>query len=305
MKRDAVNYSIVGAVVLLAFALLLATLLTITGRAGRATTYYVVFANVAGLDLGAPVYYEGFRIGQVDAIVPERAEGRTRYRISLAVREDWSIPADSVVQRQSSGLLAAMAIGIREGTSDTLLAAGAELKGVESGDVFSAMNDLATELTLLSRERLRPLVDTLTKRIDSITGTLDTRAPALLSEAQALLQRLNVAADNANAMLAQPNQQAVAELLVNVRDVAAQLDTTRRHADSLLSSLNKTVDENRPALRQSIENLERTVGAVAQRIDAITHHLESASRNVDEFGREIRRSPNRLLFTPAADEVEE
>ena len=42
----------------------------------------------------------------------------------------------------------------------------------------------------------------------------------------------------------------------------------------------------------------------AQRIEAITHHLESSSRNFDEFTREIRRNPNRLLFTAPADEVE-
>ena len=47
------------------------------------------------------------------------------------------------------------------------------------------------------------------------------------------------------------------------------------------------------------------VAAIATRIDAITHHLESSSRNLDEFSREIRRNPNRLLFTPKADDVEE
>jgi phospholipid/cholesterol/gamma-HCH transport system substrate-binding protein len=52
-------------------------------------------------------------------------------------------------------------------------------------------------------------------------------------------------------------------------------------------------------------DLAETVSAVARRIDAITHHLESSSRNFDEFAREIRRSPNRLLFTPPADEVED
>ena len=51
--------------------------------------------------------------------------------------------------------------------------------------------------------------------------------------------------------------------------------------------------------------MERAVSAVAQRIDSIAHHLESSSRNFDEFTREIRRNPNRLLFTPKADDVEE
>ena len=76
-------------------------------------------------------------------------------------------------------------------------------------------------------------------------------------------------------------------------------------ADALLSSLNATVEENRPEIRQTVLDLQQTVAAIATRIDAITHHLESSSRNIDEFSREIRRNPNRLLFTPKADDVEE
>jgi phospholipid/cholesterol/gamma-HCH transport system substrate-binding protein len=168
MRRDNVNYVLVGVAVLTALGLLFATLLTITGRGGDSVDYHTEFANVAGLGAGAPVFYEGFRIGQVTAIEPQRVEGRTRYRVTLAIREDWQIPADSIAQRQASGLLADMTVGIREGRSASMLEPGAAIASIESGDVFSAMNELATELTMLSRDRLRPLVDTLATRIDSI-----------------------------------------------------------------------------------------------------------------------------------------
>jgi len=305
MRRDNVNYVLVGTAVLIAFGLLFATLLAITGRGGASTVYYTEFANVTGLGYGEPVFYEGFRIGQVTGIEPQRSEGRTRYRVSLAIRQDWQIPNDSIAQRAASGLLADMTVGIREGTSPQMLQAGASIPSIESGDVFSAMNDLATELTVLSRERLRPLVDTLATRIDSIAGSVDASAPALLREAQQLLERLNQAADSANRVLDAPNRDAVAGILQDIRVVASELKTTQASADALLQELKSTVDENRPALQQTVLDLERTVGAVAQRIDSITRNLESSSRNFDEFSREIRRSPNRLLFTPPADQVEE
>ena len=304
MRRDNVNYVLVGVTVLAALGLLIATLLAITGRGGAAHSYSVELAHVGGLGFGAPVFYEGFRIGQVEEITPRRVEGRTRYAVSLSIREDWQIPDDSVASRQASGLLADMAISIREGSSAKMLAPGTRIASIESSDVFGAVNDLATELTVLSRERLRPLVDTLSTRIDSITGNLDASAPALLQEAQNLLVKLNLAAERANDVLDQPNRDSISGLLSDVRQVAGDLKHTQQQADALLKSLHGTVEDNRPALQQSIADLERTVGAVAQRIDAITHHLESSSRNLDEFSREIRRSPNRLLFTPTADEVE-
>jgi phospholipid/cholesterol/gamma-HCH transport system substrate-binding protein len=305
MKRDNINYVLVGVIVLVALGLLLSTLAAITGRGGVSTSYYVEFSNVAGLRFGAPVYYEGYKVGQILAIEPQREDGRTRYRVELGVQSDWSIPVDSVAQRQASGLLADMAIGIREGASREVLPAGGELVGEEGGDVFSAMNELAGELTVLSKERIRPLIETLAMRVDSLGATLDEGAPALVLESQRLLERLNKAADSINAVLDQPNREAIAGTLSDVRALAAELKTTQARADTLLLSLNEAVDENRPALRQSVQDIERTISAIAQRIDAITHHLESSSRNFDEFSREIRRSPNRLLFTAPQDQVED
>lgn len=303
MKRDSINYVLVGAAVLVAFGLLLATLLVITGRGGAASEYHVYYDNVTGLGFGAPVFYEGFRIGQVAAIEPERG-AKTRYRVELALRSDWPIPVDSVAHLQSSGLLADVSVGIREGKSRNVLEPGSEMKGAPGADIFLAMNELAGELTVLTRDRIKPLIETMATRLESITSTVDSNLPALVAETQTLMQRLNHAAAGIDSLVDAPNREAIAASLQDVRHVAAELKTTQARADALLVSLNATVEENRPELRQTVLDLEQTVSAIASRIDAITHHLESSSRNIDEFAREIRRNPNRLLFTPKADEVE-
>lgn len=304
MKRDNINYVLVGVVVLAALALLLVTLGIVTGRAGEAARYHVHYDNITGLGDGAPVFYEGFRIGQVAGIEPDRSVGGVRYRVELAVREDWPIPDDSVAQLVSSGLLADVSVGIREGVSETMLAPDSEIAGVEGADLFSAMNNLAGELTILTRERIRPLVDSLSVRLDSISGTIDDGAPELMRQASELLTRLNRSATALESTLGPENRAAIEDVLANVRTVSADLKDTQQRADTLLDSLNSAVDENRPEIRQSMVDLQHTVATVAQRIEAITHHLESSSRNFDEFTREIRRNPNRLLFTAPADEVE-
>src|SRR5690606_11958449 len=179
MKRDNINYVLVGVVVAAALGLLLATLTAITGRGGEASEYHAYYDNVTGLSFGAPVFYEGFRIGQVDAIEPDRREGHTRYRVDFSVREDWEIPEDSVAQLVSQGLLADVSIGIREGQSPSMLEPGSEIAAQGGADLFVAMNELAGELTVLTRERIRPLVDTLATRLDSISGTLDENLPGI------------------------------------------------------------------------------------------------------------------------------
>lgn len=311
MKRDTVNYTLVGIVVLAAFALLLVTLVLITGRTGPAAVYHVHYSNVTGLGYGAPVYYEGFRIGQVSDVTPLRDAFPTRYRVEVSVRSDWRIPGDSIARLQSSGLLADVSIGIREGQSPQVLPPGSEIVGEEGADLFAAMNDLAAELTTLTRSRIAPLVDTLANSLDSLTGSLDDSAPLILADTERLLAQLNESAASINQVLGSENRQAISGTLADVREsashmrsVAADLKATQERLDGLLESAREITEDGRPRVQRTLTDLEVTVGTVARRIEAITHHLEASSRNFEEFSREIRRNPNRLLFTPPADTLE-
>jgi len=303
MRRESINYTLVGVVVLGALALLVAGLFAITGRSGAATDYLVRYRNVTGLSYGAPVFYEGFRIGQVDAIEPERKDGKTTYRVTMNLRRDWPIPDDSVAKLASSGLLADVSIAIREGVSPKLLKAGAEMQGEESADVFAALNELAGEVTTLTRTKIKPLIEGLSTRVDSITATVDTQTPLLFDEATTLLKRLNEAAVSIQDVLGPGNRENVAAALENIRGVTDNLDKTRAQLDNLIANLDGIAAENRPLVRDAVRDLSQITSALARRIDAIAHNLESSSRNFNEFTREVRKSPNRLLFTPEADDV--
>jgi len=126
-----------------------------------------------------------------------------------------------------------------------------------------------------------------------------------VAESQALLARLNRAADQANALMGEQNREAIAGTLTDLRALAADLRQTHAQTRALIDGLNGVVIDNRTQIHQLVSDLERVVGTLAQRMDTVAHHLDSSSRNFDEFAREIRRNPNRLLFSPKADEVEE
>lgn len=305
MKRDTVNYTLVGAVVAAGLVLLLVGLALITGRSGATSDYLVRYRNVTGLRFGAPVFYEGYRIGEVSRVEPERNAEGTRYRITLAVRRDWTIPNDSVAHLQSSGLLADMSIAIREGSSRDVLVAGAEIKGAENADVFAAVGELAGQVSALTRDKLSPLVTLLSQRVDSITGTLDAGAPEILSQAQTLLGKLNGASTALDDLLKPQNRAAVASILGNVQGLSSELRETRKTLDSTVGELADIARENRGDVRSAVTDLATVMASLSSRMEVITHHLESATRNLDEFSREIRRNPGQLLRSPQGDQLED
>ena len=304
MKRDTVNYTLVGAVVLAALVLLLVGLALITGRSGATSGYVVRYRNVTGLRYGAPIFYQGYRIGEVNGVKPERSAEGTRYKVELAIRSDWPIPKDSLAQLQSTGLLADVSVGIREGVSKEMLPEGGELKGQESTDIFAAMNELAGQISELTRTQISPLIRTLSQRVDSITGAIDKGTPEVMEQTRALLARLNNASDSLNDVLKPQNRAAVSAILGEVSKLSTELRKTRETLDSALGELASIAKENRPDVRRSVQDLSSVLEALSGRMDVITHHLESSSRNLDEFSREIRKHPNRLIVAPKADDVE-
>jgi len=305
MKRDNVNYVAVGVVVLAAFVVLMVALAMITGRSGPSAAYYTHYHNVAGLRFGAPVFYEGFRIGQVGSIAPDRDANGIRYKVELNVRKDWPIPKDSIARMTSTGLLADVAVGIVEGKAKEIAAPGTELTGAENADIFSAVNELAAQMTDLTRNQIAPLLKNLSEHVDSIAGIIDKNTPELVEQSRALLGRLNRASDNMNDVLKADNRAALAGILNNTNKLTEQLHSTQEKLDDALKQIDGIARENRSGVRDSVDDLRSVLAALSGRIDSISQHLESASRNFDEFSREVRKSPNRLLIAPKADKETE
>jgi len=305
MKRDSVNYVLVGALVLIAGIALLVALAMITGRGGASAAYFTHYKNVTGLRYGAPVFYQGYRIGQVGAIAPERGKDGTRYKVELDVRRDWPIPKDSVAHLTATGLLADVAVGISEGKDRAIAAPGAELASAENADIFSAMNELAGQISGLTQNQITPLVQTLTKRVDSITGAIDKGAPDIVAQSQRLLTRLNRVSDSLDDMLKPDNRAAIAGILANTQQITQQLRETQQKLDDAIGQMSAIARENRPGIRDSVTDLRAVLEALSGRMDSISQHMEAASRNFDEFSREVRKNPNRLLISPKPDKVEE
>lgn len=312
MKRDNVNYVVAGAVVVAALVLLFAVLYKITGRSGDTDAYYARYSYVAGLRYGTPVYFEGYRIGQVESITPDRVGSQTRFRIDLSVEAGWPIPADSEAAIATAGLLSDVFIDLKQGESEAMLKPGSEIAGREASDVFKALNNLADDVSSLTESRIEPLLDLLAERVDSITRNIDDSTPALVSDARDLMQQLNASAGSLREILSPQNVGQINDIVTNFRlssenmaSLTTELNAARDDIHSLLEQLDSLVGDNREAVSGVIYEVEASVNLASQRLDSITFNLDEASRNLNEFARSIRRNPNRLLFSPAADDTGE
>jgi phospholipid/cholesterol/gamma-HCH transport system substrate-binding protein len=81
----------------------------------------------------------------------------------------------------------------------------------------------------------------------------------------------------------------------NAQQLSAQLLETRKQVDKLVTEADGMLSENRPDVQQAVRDLRTSLQAVSGRIDSIMLQVDSTTRNMQEFSREIRANPGRLL----------
>jgi len=292
MKSNRINYVVVGSFVLAIIAGLIISVAMLTGRTGATDTYFAIYDNVTNIKYGTQVMFEGYPVGQVEDIQPLQQDGKLRFRVDMSVLQDWKIPDDSIAQVTSSGLLSAITVVIRAGRSKTALRPGSEILASGQKNMFDAISSVAGETTGLIR-RLRDIADHFAETAPEITRNL--------AEFSA---RLNRSGSRLQEMLKNENIRNLEVSLANFSSLSENLRESNRKFDTLLDDFSLLASENKDGIRDSVDDLRHVMASMSRHIDAISHNLEIASRNMSEFSRQIRANPGVLLSSkPPADEA--
>ena len=302
MKRDTINYFSVGLFVLAGLAVLLYVLFRLLNGVGERDQYFTYYSNVTGLTTGTPVTYEGYSFGHVSAIEPQRTEQGIRYQVALQVRKDWKIPVDSIARIYSEGLLADTVISINEGESGDFLVPGSELKGEQGVDLFASLGAVAGDFGDLSENAIRPLLETLNRTVQQVGGELDEALPAIMESMQALVAKLDKSATHLAGILNADTEAQVHRTLDSVegtardvREMSAGLVEVKEETQRLIRKLDGLVTESQPDLQQAVTDLRHVLEQVSRYSGDILQNLDSTSRNMSEFSRQIRENPGRLI----------
>ena len=299
MKRDNVNYLLVGSFVFAMLLLLFFSLLKITGQSGNFDDYYLHLDNITDVTPGAAVTYSGYRIGTLTDIKPLRQNNKTVYRLTLGVKKDWGIPADSYARVITPNVLAKKQIDITEGSQTKLLQPGDIIAGRASADFMAALTEVGGDLHDLSEQAIKPMLQSLNK---GLVGTL----PLLISDATKLLKNLNKSAEQLNQVLSQSNQQHISQMLSNANEVTSELTKMSHQVngagdelEKLLKESRSLVSENSDDINHAVDDLHTAVEKISNNIESIMHNMDATSRNMNEFSRRLRENPGVLLNSEA------
>jgi len=341
MQSSRINYVLVGGFVIAMVAGLVIVLTLIAGRTGPTETYHAYYGNVGGVKSGTQVFFEGYPVGTVDKVTPangkapadlppdrpaDRPSGppgtdNARFRVTMALKEGWTVPEGSVARITSTGLLAGVAIEIAAGAGPGTIPPGGTIAGSDGANLYAALADAASSVARLSTDNLQPLITKLTATVDHLGGAMSRDMPEILANLRRLSEELAAATPEIAANLrtassklndrllsernldnfdqAIANTQTASERLIALGDnLASASDAIRRLTDRL----DTLVESSSGDVRDAAKDLRYTLDSVARQIDSIMYNMDTTTRNMSEFTRSIRRNPGLLLGSePAQD----
>lgn len=284
----------VGAVVLLACAILIFGLIWVKGIRFDQTRYRysVIFPNVGALEVGDPVSVSGVPKGKVDKI--ELHEGDVLVTFNLTT--DVVLKKDAKFTIMNVGLMGERFIAVQTGYSDTLLDVSRPIRGYyDTGipEVMGKMGEMVTQVRCLA-ENLQAAVGTKSSQ-DAMIRVIKN-LEEITRKTNALLDRNQKKLDQTLEDLSYTS----AELKEMVKENKGKLQGTVDNFSSASEKLNNittTLDSLSISLKNLSSKIEGGEGALGQLLNDTTlyEQIKKTTQNVDSLILDIKKHPKKYL----------
>lgn len=257
----------------------------------RSDTYYVYYDNVAGLQQSSRVTMRGVDIGTVSHI----KINKDNVEVALDIERQYAemIPANSVAEIYSTGLMGSVEIAIIQGDSEAMITPACEIEGRIKPDMFGELADKGSELMegigqtvdsvnkLLSinSENLTSFVVNLERMGSSINSIVQATAGNIDGAMSDIMQFTSVLAESADNVGNIVNNFDALTADVAERDIVTKLNDTLESLNNVLVS----ITEGEGTATQLITNKE------------LYESLTEAGVNLGALLEDIKTNPKRYI----------
>jgi phospholipid/cholesterol/gamma-HCH transport system substrate-binding protein len=301
----------VGLFVIVASALLIATILYLSGSLSSGLVpYRTYFKNAGGLTPGSEVRYGGGpSVGHVKKVAPDPKDP-SRMQVDFQIQPDVPVKTDSLAKIESTSALGENFLGIHTTASsaphappNSTLPSKEYVSFADIGEMISNLGPSAQQLIGNLNERVVELKVTLA-RVNDVLGDQN---------------RANLAGslDNIHGMLKE-NRPAIRSSLNHINDASAKLGpllddfkTTSAKANDLITHIDAVIADDSPDLKASIAKLRETLvqanelttrlnnlmAGNEENLDEIINNLRQVTDNMKQFTETIKTRPYTLIRT--------
>lgn len=297
------NYALIGALVLLAGALIAGFVLWLGQSEFQRDykAYDIVFEGPVSLEEGAAVRYIGVKVGEVATVRIDKADP-SKVRTHIRVSRETPIKEDSTASIQLAGITGITFVQISAGTGrplearpgqpvpiiksertlvDQIVAGGAQALG-RANLTFDGINKILTDENIASITTSIRNIETVTTKLAADDGLVSQASTTLkdVSEAAAAFESASAELEGFGASA----NTTVTEAGADIKQLVGDFRTVANSAAG-------TLDESRRAVAAATAIIEGPATTTFENTTAATQDLRVLIHRLDRAVREIERNP--------------
>jgi phospholipid/cholesterol/gamma-HCH transport system substrate-binding protein len=301
--------AMVGLFVLIAGAVLVATVFVLSGAfGGSASSFRAYFSFAGGLEPGATVRYAGGpKVGRVEKLQLDPKDS-SRIEITFSVKSGLPVKTDSRVKIMSLSPLGDNHLEIVPGSDKSALAMVGSILPSDAYVDFNALTAKINDLAPQAQQLLKTLNDRATElkvTVDRVNDLINDQNRANL--AGTLAETRGMIAENRGPVKSTVQHlnsasEKLEPLLQDLRKTSAQANETLTHVDALIGENRADVRQAVIELRKSLTTitdltgrLDQTLDVNSENIDELLENLRHVSQNLKEFTNTIKTRPYTLI----------
>ncbi len=257
-------------------------------------TFYVLYDNVEGLPLSAPVTINGYTIGNVKKI--DFVNNKGTLLVTFDLNQDFQFSMTSIIRIYSTSIIGGKALAIIPDTESTIFAKTGDTL---SGEIEKGMIETVTGNLKPLEQRIFNALDGLDSLLTNLNSILDTSTKENLKEAISNLNATMASFKEASATI----DALLSENKTKLDDTFTNLELTTKNFEKFSDSLAKVDIQNLATnLQETIESLNSIMskidpgeGSIGKLLndEELYNNLEGAAKELEELLRDLKENPKR------------
>lgn len=257
-------------------------------------SFHGVYTNIHGLELQAPVYIRGYKVGQVDNIDYDFTRDSS-FTVDISIKRNINLPEGTRMALVSDGIMGGMAIELL--LPATEVASKEDIAYLPTGATIPT-TVVPGLLDGLQESVIQPLSNTLAS-LDTILGQLETQLDnnhieSILSNADLAVADLQTSSQQLKQVMSHQVPSVVTKLDTTMSDLqqvvtdvkAANIKATVARVDTALDNVNYLIADFRSP--------NGTVGMLLND-KGLYNHIDSAVVSVDSLLVDLKANPKRYV----------
>lgn len=307
----------IGITVLFAFVILIWGVNFLRGRDifQVGDYYYGTYVRIDGLTKASPVFYRGFKIGNVRNIDFHPSQAN-RFLVTFELNKDVLLPRDSRAQIYSLDLMGSKGVQFIPGTDSEMLAIGDTMNTSVMGDLKDQVSMEVLPLKDKAERLIVQLDSVFTNLSDLVDEENRANYKAILVSFRRSMQNFEAVSSNLAQQMAHGGD--MAKLISRTDSVMMMLNSQAPYMDTVFQSMsgfsrqleNSQIDQSLEALNTTLNSTTRMLASLNESEGSLGllmndkelyYSLTEVSASLNRLLIDVRHNPKRYVSFSAID----